>query len=65
MHYALNLVLLLLPLALMEAWQRKSNNVLAPLNAPAWVRNGLQGLLLLGILLFWEKHSVPFIYFQF
>lgn len=65
MHYALNLVLLLLPLALIEAWQRKSNNVLAPLNAPAWVRNGLQGLLLLGILLFWEKHSVPFIYFQF
>jgi alginate O-acetyltransferase complex protein AlgI len=65
MHYAINLVLLLLPLAFMEAWLRKSNNMLAPLNTPAWVRNGLQGLLLLGILLFWEKHSVPFIYFQF
>jgi len=25
----------------------------------------LQGILLLGILFFWEKKSVPFIYFQF
>jgi D-alanyl-lipoteichoic acid acyltransferase DltB (MBOAT superfamily) len=64
-HYLLSLVLFVMPLFLVEAWQKKANNLLAPLAAPLWWRSGLQGLLLLGILLFWEKKSIPFIYFQF
>jgi D-alanyl-lipoteichoic acid acyltransferase DltB (MBOAT superfamily) len=38
---------------------------LAILSAPAWARAGLQGLLVLAILLFWERKTIPFIYFQF
>jgi len=30
-----------------------------------WPRAILQGVLLLAIILFWERNEVPFIYFQF
>ena len=53
------------PLLLMEIWQEKTGNHLAALSLPAWAKATLQGALLLGIIFFWEKEKVPFIYFQF
>lgn len=64
-HYLVSLLILVAPLLVIEVWQKRSNNPLAPLAAPPWLRNTLQGLLLLGVLLFWETKSLPFIYFQF
>jgi alginate O-acetyltransferase complex protein AlgI len=63
--YILNLVAFAAPLALMEIWQHRSNNLLAPLRMPRWARGLLEGGLLIAIVLFWEKDSTPFIYFQF
>jgi D-alanyl-lipoteichoic acid acyltransferase DltB (MBOAT superfamily) len=63
--YALNLLVFALPLALVQYWQHKKNDLLAPLAWPAPAQMTVQGLLLLAILLFWQKDSVPFIYFQF
>lgn len=62
--YALNLVAFAAPLALMQLWQLR-RGVLAPLTLPGWARGTLEGLLLIGIVVFWDKASVPFIYFQF
>jgi hypothetical protein len=64
-HYLLSLVVFVLPLLLVQLWQWKARNLLAPAGAAAWVRCGLQGLVLLGLLLFWEQQPVAFIYFQF
>ena len=63
--FVLNLVLFAAPLVLIEAWQARRGNLLAPLTLPGWGKATLQGLLLIGILLFWQKEKVPFIYFQF
>jgi hypothetical protein len=50
---------------LVEFWQEKARNQLVALSLPAWARAALQGALLVGILLFWQRKGVPFIYFQF
>jgi alginate O-acetyltransferase complex protein AlgI len=63
--FVVNLLAFTLPLVLMELWQHRTGNLLAPLTLPRWKRAALEGALLLGILLFWEKEHVPFIYFQF
>ncbi len=63
--YVLNLVVFAAPLVLMQLWQRRCNNLLPALALPGWVRGSLEGLLLVGILVFWEKDNVPFLYFQF
>ena len=63
--YALNLAAFAAPLVLVEVWQVRMKNLLAPLTLPGWARASVQGLLLIGILLFWQKEKVPFIYFQF
>ena len=63
--YALNLFVFTLPLVLMESWQVKANNALAPLSLRPWARAALQGVLLWGIILYWERNQAPFIYFQF
>ena len=63
--YLLNLVVFAAPLALVEIWQEKSRNPLAPLSLPGPARAGLQGMLLVAIVIFWEQKDVPFIYFQF
>ena len=60
-----NLALFAAPLVLIEVWQFRRQNLLAPLTLPAWGKAALQGALLIGILLFWQKEKVPFIYFQF
>jgi hypothetical protein len=64
-HYLLSLLILVAPLAAIEIWQKRANNPFAALAAPLWLRSGIQGVLLMAVLLFWEKKSVPFIYFQF
>lgn len=63
--FCLNLLAFTTPLVLMEFWQTKTANLLAPLSLPGWAKYALQGTLLLAILFFWEKDKVPFIYFQF
>lgn len=63
--YCLNLIVFTLPLLLVEMWQLRENDLLVTLRLPRWGRAGLQGLLLIGIVIFWEKQKVPFIYFQF
>lgn len=63
--YLINLVVFATPLVLMQLWQVRSGNLLPVLAQPRWVRGSLEGLLLLGILVFWGKDNAPFIYFQF
>jgi len=63
--FVLNLVMFAAPLVLIEAWQVRRKNLLAPLTLPGWGKAALQGALLIGILLFWQKEKMPFIYFQF
>jgi D-alanyl-lipoteichoic acid acyltransferase DltB (MBOAT superfamily) len=63
--YVINLVVFAAPLVLMQFWQHRRNSLLPALALPGWVRGSLEGLLLLGILVFWEKDNVPFLYFQF
>jgi D-alanyl-lipoteichoic acid acyltransferase DltB (MBOAT superfamily) len=63
--YALNLGIFTAPLAVMEIWQGRAQNLLAPLTLTGWTRALLQGVLLAGIILFWGRAHAPFIYFQF
>ena len=63
--YCINLVVFTLPLIGIELWQKRSGDVLVALGLPAWARSGLQGILLIAIILFWETEKVQFIYFQF
>jgi alginate O-acetyltransferase complex protein AlgI len=63
--YVINLTVFILPVVLMEIWQLKGRNLLVPLTLPGWTRALLQGLLLFGIILYWERNQAPFIYFQF
>ena len=63
--YVLNLLVFTIPLVAVEIWQFKSRNLLAPLTMRPWARGILHGLLLLGIILYWERNQAPFIYFQF
>lgn len=64
-NFVLNLLVFSAPLVLLEAWQLRSKNALVTLTLPGWAKAALQGLLLIGILVFWQKEKLPFIYFQF
>jgi hypothetical protein len=63
--YLGRLVIFALPLIAMEIWQVRAGDLLAPLRLGRLSRAALQGMLLIGIVLFWEQEKVPFIYFQF
>ncbi len=63
--YLTNLLAFTLPLVLVQVWQARTGNLLAPLRLSGWAQAVLQGALLLAVVLFWEKKSTPFIYFQF
>ena len=63
--YLINLAAFLAPLLVMELWQFRSRNFLAPIALPQWARAALQGVLLLAIILYWERTHLAFIYFQF
>jgi alginate O-acetyltransferase complex protein AlgI len=62
---ALNLVVFAAPVVVMEFYQARNGGYQAPLKFSGWWRAILEGLLLLGIIFFWQKDKVPFIYFQF
>ena len=64
-HYLLCILIFATPLLLLEFWQKKTDDELVILHQPAWLSGLVQGLMLLGIILFWEQRAVPFIYFQF
>jgi alginate O-acetyltransferase complex protein AlgI len=61
----ISLLILGAPLVAIEIWQRKTNDLLAPLTLPVWALAMLEGICLLAIMLFWERQKTPFIYFQF
>jgi hypothetical protein len=63
--YVINLIAFILPLLLVELWQFRSRNRLVALSLPAWAKALLQAVLLLAIILYWERTALPFIYFQF
>lgn len=63
--FILNVTLFALPLVALEAWQRATGNLLAPLTLPRWLRASLQGTLLVAVLVFWNAKGATFIYFQF
>lgn len=63
--YVLNLAVFVTPLALMELWQAKARDLLAPMRLGPWRLALLEAVLVAGILLFWDHERVPFIYFQF
>ncbi len=63
--YLLNLAAFAAPLVLMQVWQHRTRDLLVPLRLPDWAVGLLEGMLLIGIALFWEKDSTPFLYFQF
>ena len=63
--YVINLIAFILPLLLVELWQFRSRNRLVALSLPAWGKALLQAILLLAIILYWERTALPFIYFQF
>ena len=64
-EFVMRLLVFFLPLGLIEWWQRRTGDDFVVLTATGWLRCGVQSLLLLSLVLFWQKKSVPFIYFQF
>ena len=63
--YGFSLVAFTAPLVAMQVWQARREDLLVALTLPGWAKALLQGALLAGVLLFWEKGGTPFIYFQF
>ena len=63
--YMINLAAFSFPLVLMEVWQLRAGDQLAPLSLRRWPLAILEGALLLGIIMFWERNELAFIYFQF
>jgi len=63
--FLVNLSILSIPLLLMQLWQYRTGNLLAPLTLSWWVKGPLEGLLLLLVAACWEPDASPFIYFQF
>jgi len=63
--YVVNLLIFSAPLVIMELWQFRARNQLAALRLSPWPKAFLQAALFLAIVIFWQKDSSPFIYFQF
>lgn len=60
-----NCLVFIWPVLVMEMWQVNRRDRLAPVVIPWRLRALLQGLLLIAIIVFWEKKATAFIYFQF
>ncbi len=63
--YLIHLTVFIVPLVIVEAWQFKSRNRLVALNLRAWAKAVLQAVLLLAVIIYWERTHLAFIYFQF
>jgi D-alanyl-lipoteichoic acid acyltransferase DltB (MBOAT superfamily) len=64
-NYALGLAIFVSPVILIQLWQARTGDLLAPLRLRLWSRSLLQGVLLLSIVISWNIAKMPFIYFQF
>lgn len=64
-HFWLCLLLFAAPLVLLEFWQKRADDEMVVPRQRAWISGTVQGLMLLAIVLFWERQAKPFIYFQF
>ena len=63
--FLINLMVFTIPLVLMELWQHRTQDRLVSLKLSRLPKALLHGVLLLGIIMFWQKEEMPFIYFQF
>jgi len=63
--YGTNLAAFALPLVLVQVWQARTGDLLAPARWPALPRALFQGVLLWAVVIWWRKEAAPFIYFQF
>ena len=63
--YIVRLAVFTLPLALIQTWQARTKDLMAPARCGAWGNALLQGGMLIGIVLYWKTAMSPFIYFQF
>jgi D-alanyl-lipoteichoic acid acyltransferase DltB (MBOAT superfamily) len=54
-----------LPLAMVQLWQWRFRDLMAPMQTPGWLRWPLHGFLLLSVAAYWQRDASPFIYFQF
>ncbi len=64
-HYVCLLAIFVSPVIALEVWQKRKRSHFVILTAPTWLRSTIYGVLFMSIVLFWERKSVPFIYFQF
>ncbi len=62
---ALAVVVWWLPLVLVQIWQARSGDLLAPARAPRPVRLALEAFLIVALAAGWETTATPFLYFQF
>ncbi|MCS1409863.1 MAG: Peptidoglycan O-acetyltransferase [Verrucomicrobia subdivision 3 bacterium] len=63
--YGLNVSVFLVPLVLMQLWQKKSGDLMPALRLPAVWRYALQSVMLYCVAVFGVAKGTPFIYFQF
>ena len=63
--YLANLGLFTLPIITMQCWQYWSANLTPSLRWHWFPRTMFHGIILYGIVLFWDTRGTPFIYFQF
>ncbi len=63
--FALGVAARWMPLILVQAWQLRKGDLLAPMRAHWAVRAPLMGLFLVAIAAYWQQDRTPFIYFQF
>ncbi|MHB8521313.1 MAG: MBOAT family O-acyltransferase [Limisphaerales bacterium] len=63
--YGINLMAFTLPVIAVQMWQKRAGDLLAPIHCPLWLKVSLQGILLFGTLVYWQREGSPFIYFQF
>jgi D-alanyl-lipoteichoic acid acyltransferase DltB (MBOAT superfamily) len=64
-RFAWDLLFFAMPLLLVEGWQQRTRDLLAPLRAPLPTQVAFHGFLLTWIVVFGSREPVEFIYFQF
>ncbi len=59
------LLILAAPLLAMQFWQWRTGDLEVAMRLPRWARGLLQAALIYAVILFWQRESPSFIYFQF
>jgi alginate O-acetyltransferase complex protein AlgI len=65
LSYLIGMIAYTAPLLLVEIYETRKASLLAPLMTRPWPQAVLQSLLLVLLILNWQKEGSPFIYFQF